>query len=157
MSDADFERGYFGHGRGVVVTQPVPGQFAERPMTAGELAARAPAWEIGKDPYEFLTHAAAAVYIRAWDVIAPAIDAALAAQAKAHDRRVTKLLEANNREVERRRVAEAAHEANYGDLWLLEQAIQAGDPKPELLRRIADICARARSTAAAGSPHGPLP
>lgn len=47
-------------------------------MTAGELAARAPAWEIGKDPYEFLTQAGAAVYIRAWEVIATAIDAALA-------------------------------------------------------------------------------
>lgn len=79
MSSADdFERGYFGHGRGVVVTQPSPGVFEERPMTAGELAARAPAWEIGKDPYEFLTQAGAAVYIRAWEVIATAIDAALA-------------------------------------------------------------------------------
>lgn len=103
-----YERGYTGHGRGVVVTNDGKGNFSERQMTAGEMAARAPAWAIGADPYEFLTRAAAFAYIRSWEVIAPAIDAALAAQAAGHDRRITDLLEANNREVERRRRAEAS-------------------------------------------------
>lgn len=76
--DGDFERGYHGHGRGIVVTQPEPGVFHERPMTPGELAARGPAWAIGADPYEFLNRAAFA-YIKAWEVIAPAIDAAIRA------------------------------------------------------------------------------
>lgn len=92
----DYERGYAGHGRGVVVTNDGAGNFSERPMTAGEIAARKPAWAIGADPYEFLTRAAAFAYIRAWEVIAPAIDAALAGQAAEL-----------NREVERRREAEA--------------------------------------------------
>lgn len=100
--ESDFERGYHGHGRGVVVTQPEPGVFHERPMTAGELAARAPAWVIGADPYEFLNRAAFA-YIKAWEAIATAIDAALAAQLAQHDKRVSELLTVNNREVERRR------------------------------------------------------
>jgi hypothetical protein len=76
-------------------------------MSVGELAARTPAWKIGAGPYEFPTSAAAFTYIQCWEIIAPAIDAALAAQAVEHNRRVTELLEANNREVERRQAAEA--------------------------------------------------
>lgn len=85
----DYERGYIGHGRGVVVTNDGSGNFSERPMTAGEMAARDPAWTIGADPYEFLTAAAAFAYIRCWEVIAPAIDAAL-------DSRDAALREANS-------------------------------------------------------------
>jgi hypothetical protein len=105
VTSEDFERGNVGHGRGVVATNDCSGNFTERPMSAGELAARTPAWKIGAD--QFPRSAAAFTYIRCWEIIAPAIDAALAAQAVEHNRRVTELLEANNREVERRQAAEA--------------------------------------------------
>lgn len=126
-TNEDFERGYYGHGRGVVVTQDEPGVFNERPMTAGELAARAPAWAIGADPYEFLTRAALFAYIRVWEVVAPGIDAALAAQADSHETRVGELLAANNREVERRRAAEAERDAALAELAELRNVLSRDD------------------------------
>jgi hypothetical protein len=75
--DERFERGYYGHGRGLVVTQPEPGKFVERPMTPAELAARAPAWEIATKIFEIANYAGFA-YIVAWGLIAPAIEKAIA-------------------------------------------------------------------------------
>jgi hypothetical protein len=71
-----YERSFYGHGRGQVVTQPLSGQFVERAMTAGELAARAPARIIADKIYEIANRAAFA-YVRTWRIIADAIDAAL--------------------------------------------------------------------------------
>lgn len=77
-----------------------------------------------------------------WRWIAPAIDAALAAQAAEHDRRVAELLAANNREVERRRSAEAWAKALCADWqeaqdWYRqnEKAIRAAgiEPPPDFL------------------------
>lgn len=77
LTDARFERAYYGHGDGLVVTQPKSGRFVERPMTPGELAARAPAWEIATRIIE-MANAAAFAYIVSWEFIAPAIDKAIA-------------------------------------------------------------------------------
>ena len=74
MSDERFERHYYGHGRGVVVTQPESGKFVERPMTTAELAAREPALKIADQIHELASRAAFA-YIKAWEIIAPAIEA----------------------------------------------------------------------------------
>ena len=87
---------YAGHDRGVVMLQK-----RDRPMTTGELAARAPSVIIQDRLFEFASNYAFA-YIHCWRIIADAIDGALAEQAAAHERRVAELLHANNRELERR-------------------------------------------------------
>lgn len=71
-----------------------------------------------------------------------AVQAALAAihhLKAAHDRRVTELLEANTREVERRRKAEEALSSIEADASMLEAAISARDPVRELMIRAGDI------------------
>lgn len=98
---ADLERWYTGHGRMVVVIQEA-GVFRERPMTPAELAAREPAYRIAMTIHHLASFAALS-YIRVWEVISAAMEIG----DYAHDARVTELLTANNREVERRRVAEA--------------------------------------------------
>lgn len=98
---ADLERWYTGHGRMVVVIQEA-GVFHERPMTPAELAAREPAYRIAMTIHHLASYAALS-YIRVWEVISAAMEIG----DYAHDARVTELLEANNREVERRRAAEA--------------------------------------------------
>ena len=74
---AHFERGYVGHGHGVVVTNDGRGNFSERPMSEAELAARAPALLIGADPYKFAA-AGAFAYYRCWQIISAAIESAVA-------------------------------------------------------------------------------
>lgn len=66
---------YYGHDKGVVVTQPRSGEFEERPMTAGELAAREPALKIAKDIYRHANQAGVC-YSEIWRLIADAIDGA---------------------------------------------------------------------------------
>jgi len=66
---------YTGHDRGVVVTQPRPGVFEERPMTLGELAARDVALAFASEIYRLACHPAPA-YHEMWEKIAQAIDAA---------------------------------------------------------------------------------
>lgn len=68
---------YHRHDDGIVVTQPRPGEFEERPMTAGELAAREPALKIAKDIYRHANHAGVC-YFEFWELIAKAIDETMA-------------------------------------------------------------------------------
>lgn len=70
---------YYGHNRGVVVTQPKPCLFVERPMTPAELAARAPAAKIADDIYR-LANYAGVCYIEIWELIAKAAQAAVNAE-----------------------------------------------------------------------------
>lgn len=56
-----------------------------------------------------------------------------------HDRCVAELLTANNAEVERRREAERRLGQIAGAIELLDIAIGAGDPAPEIALRINDI------------------
>lgn len=65
---------YAEHDNGVVLTQPRPGEFERRPMTAGELAAREPALKIAKDIYRHANQAGVCYY-EFWRLIADAIDA----------------------------------------------------------------------------------
>lgn len=67
---------YTGHDRGVVVTQPRPGEFEERPMTTGELSARDPALRIAKDIYRHANYAGVC-YVEIWELIAEAMDRTL--------------------------------------------------------------------------------
>lgn len=69
---------YAGHDRGVVMTQPRPGKFEERPMTAAELAAREPALKIARDIYRHANQAGACYY-EIWDLIAHYIAGAISA------------------------------------------------------------------------------
>lgn len=83
--DERYEHLYHGHGRGAVICQGMTG-FFERPMSVGELAARVPAERIGRDIYRMANYAGMA-YVIAWDIIAPAIDAAvLAARAESYQK-----------------------------------------------------------------------
>lgn len=150
----DYERGYIGHGRGVVVTNDGRGNFSERPMTAGEMAAREPAWTIGADPYEFLTAAAAFAYIRCWEVIAPAIDAAL-------DSRDAALREAREDNVQLQHDLEnalliAANIAQFADKWG-EARSQPATPSPvPIQQQDTDLCAGGLSVSSMPS-RGPCP
>jgi hypothetical protein len=68
----NYEMAYHGHGRGVVVTND-RGKFLERPMTDAELIARKPAMDLSDNIHRIATYAAFA-YIKAWELIAPAIE-----------------------------------------------------------------------------------
>lgn len=74
---------YTGHDRGVVVTQPRNGEFEERPMTVGELAARVPALKIAKDIFRHANQAGVC-YSEIWRLIADAIDAAPVSARRTH-------------------------------------------------------------------------
>lgn len=93
---------YYGHGSYLVITQE-DGKFHERPMTAVERAAVAPAGDMAADIYRFSNYAGVC-YIWIWERMIKAFAAFVSPEE--HDRRVTELLAANNREVERRREAE---------------------------------------------------
>lgn len=67
---------YYGHDRGVVVTQPRPGEFEERPMTGAERHARDAALAIAKDIYRHANYAGVC-YHEIWELIAKAIQGAL--------------------------------------------------------------------------------
>lgn len=93
---------YYGHGNYLVVTQE-DGEFLERPMTAVERAAVAPAGDMAADIYRYSNYAGVC-YIWIWERIVKAFAGFVSPEE--HDRRVSELLAANNREVDRRRAAE---------------------------------------------------
>ncbi len=72
-----FLKQFAGHDRGVVISQPRPGRFEERPMTSSELAAREPAMKIAADIYRHASQAGVCYY-ETWRLIAEAIDRAAA-------------------------------------------------------------------------------
>lgn len=64
---------FYGHDDGLVIDGPDTG-FAERPMTAAELAARAPALKIARDIYRHANQAGVC-YAEIWRIIADAFEA----------------------------------------------------------------------------------
>lgn len=62
---------FYGHDRGLDITQPQAGNFVERPMTFAELAARDAALEISQDIYRHANYAGAC-YHEIWRIIAQA-------------------------------------------------------------------------------------
>lgn len=64
---------YSGHGRHRVITQPEPGRFGDRPMTAVEVAAIAPARAMALDIYKYANYAGCC-YIWIWDSIVTAFE-----------------------------------------------------------------------------------
>jgi ribosomal protein L37AE/L43A len=76
MTDARLSQ-FYGHSGGVMVSQPRPGIFEERPMTAGELAARDPAIKIASDIFRHANQAGGCYY-EIHLTIASSIDAELA-------------------------------------------------------------------------------
>ena len=63
---------FYGHDDGLVIDGPDTG-FAERPMTAAELAAREPALKIARDIYRHANQAGVC-YAEIWRTIADAFD-----------------------------------------------------------------------------------
>lgn len=63
---------FFGHDDGLVIDGPDTG-FAERPMTAAELAAREPALKIARDIYRHANQAGVC-YAEIWRTIADAFE-----------------------------------------------------------------------------------
>lgn len=64
---------FYGHDDGLVIDGPDTG-FAERPMTAAELAAREPALKIARDIYRHANQAGVC-YAEIWRTIADAYEA----------------------------------------------------------------------------------
>lgn len=91
---------YASHDEGIVLTQPRPGEFEQRPMTPAELAAREPALAIAKDIYRHANQAGVC-YIEMWELIAQAIQRALDAPSSDVPHRAVRIkldLEADSRE-----------------------------------------------------------
>lgn len=76
---------YYGHDRAMVVTQPTPGVFEERPMTTAERVAREPAAKIQDDIYRHANYAGAC-YHEIWELIAAAIQAGIDESMRSQDK-----------------------------------------------------------------------
>lgn len=63
---------FYGHDKGLIITQPESGKFVERPMTVAELVAREPARKIAVDIYRH-ANLAGVCYAEIWHLIATAI------------------------------------------------------------------------------------
>jgi hypothetical protein len=74
---------FYGHDRGLDITQPRSGEFVERPMTFAELAARDAALEISRDIYRHANFAGVC-YHEIWRVIAKAAAHAVDEELKFH-------------------------------------------------------------------------
>ena len=74
---------FYGHDRGLDITQPQPGKFAERPMTFAELAARDAALEISRDIYRHANYAGVC-YHEIWQIISKAAARAVNEELRFH-------------------------------------------------------------------------
>lgn len=74
---------FYGHDRGLDITQPAPGKFVERPMTFAELAARDAALEISRDIYRHANYAGVC-YHEIWQITAKAAARAVEEELRFH-------------------------------------------------------------------------
>ena len=74
---------FYGHDRGLDITQPRSGEFVERPMTFAELAARDAALEISRDIYRHANYAGVC-YIELWRIISKAAAHAVTEELRFH-------------------------------------------------------------------------